>query len=170
VAHIVLPFVKPDWELLRTWIPADDPAPLFGEDAGALASMQMAVLAGYARSLGRDQILMGDFNNTPWSDVQVGFPLRRPSSTIAGRWSTTWPAQLPAPLRVPIDFRLRRRAGSPCATSMPVPISARDQFAADRRDRLEERDCRGGVVAPTGFRARFRSTCRAPATTPPQSS
>jgi hypothetical protein len=102
VAHIVLPFVKPDWEPLQTWIPADDPAPLLAKTPALWQSVQMAVLAGYARSLGRDQILMGDFNSVPWSDVQTAF---RAATWVDNRGPlvTTWPAQLPAPLRVPID-------------------------------------------------------------------
>jgi endonuclease/exonuclease/phosphatase (EEP) superfamily protein YafD len=102
VAHIVLPFVTPDWQPLQTWIPAGDPMPLLPKTPVLWQSMQMAVLAGYARSLGRDQILMGDFNNTPWSDVQVAF---RAATGLDNRGPmvTTWPSQLPAPLRVPID-------------------------------------------------------------------
>src|SRR4029077_5177180 len=47
-------------------------------------------------------ILMGDFNNTPWSDVQTAF---RAATGLDnhGPMVTTWPAQLPTPLRVPID-------------------------------------------------------------------
>ena len=102
VAHIVLPFVKPDWEELKAWIPADDPAPLLAKTPALWQSVQMAVLAGYARSLGRDQILMGDFNSVPWSDVQTAF---RAATWVDNRGPlvTTWPAQLPAPMRVPID-------------------------------------------------------------------
>ncbi len=98
----MLPFVKPDWQPLQTWISADDPSPLLAQTPALWQSMQMAVLAGYARSLGRDQILMGDFNNTPWSDVQVAF---RAATGLENRGPmvTTWPAQLPTPLRVPID-------------------------------------------------------------------
>jgi endonuclease/exonuclease/phosphatase (EEP) superfamily protein YafD len=102
VAHIVLPFVKPDWEPLKTWIPADDPSPLLQGTPALWQSVQMAVLAGYVRSLGRDQIVMGDFNNVPWSDVQTAF---RAATWLDNRGPMvpTWPARLPAPLRVPID-------------------------------------------------------------------
>jgi endonuclease/exonuclease/phosphatase (EEP) superfamily protein YafD len=102
VAHIVLPFKKPDWEPLQTWIPADDPSPLLPQTPALWQSVQMAVLAGYMRSLGRDQIVMGDFNSAPWSDVQTAF---RGATWLDNRGPlvTTWPAQLPAPLRVPID-------------------------------------------------------------------
>jgi endonuclease/exonuclease/phosphatase (EEP) superfamily protein YafD len=94
--------VKPDWEELKTWIPADDPSPLLAKTPALWQSVQMAVLAGYASSLGRDQILMGDFNSVPWSDVQTAF---RAATWVDNRGPlvTTWPAQLPAPLRVPID-------------------------------------------------------------------
>jgi len=64
--------------------------------------MQTAVLAGYVRTLGQDQIVMGDFNSTPWSDVQVAF---RNATALDNRGPliASWPASLPAPLRVPID-------------------------------------------------------------------
>ncbi len=86
--------------------------------------MQMAVLAGYARSLGRDQILMGDFNNVPWSDVQAAF---RAATWLDNRGPlvTTWPAQLPAPLRVPIDSGLRRRRAHPARPPGRARSSAR---------------------------------------------
>jgi endonuclease/exonuclease/phosphatase (EEP) superfamily protein YafD len=102
VTHIVLPFVKPGWEPLQTWIAADDPSPLLPRTPVLWQSMQMAVLAGYARSLGRDQIVMGDFNSAPWSDVQTAF---RAATWLDNRGPLvpTWPAQLPPPLRVPID-------------------------------------------------------------------
>jgi endonuclease/exonuclease/phosphatase (EEP) superfamily protein YafD len=102
VAHVVLPLVKPDWEPLQTWITADEPSPLLPKTPALWQSVQMAVLAGYMRSLGRDQIVMGDFNNAPWSDVQAAF---RAATWLDNRGPlvTTWPAQLPAPLRVPID-------------------------------------------------------------------
>jgi len=105
VAHVVLPFVKPDWEPLKTWITADDPSPILSGTPALWQSVQMAVLAGYMRSLGRDQILMGDFNNVPWSDVQTAF---RNATALDNRGPlvTTWPAQLPAPMRVPIDTAL----------------------------------------------------------------
>ena len=66
------------------------------------AAVGYAVLAGYARSLGRDQIVMGDFNSTPWSDVQTAF---RKATWLDNRGPlvATWPAQIPAPFRVPID-------------------------------------------------------------------
>ena len=102
VAHIVLPFVKPDWEPLQTWIAADDPSPMLAGTPALWQSVQMAVLAGYMRSLGRDQILMGDFNTVPWSAVQTAF---RNAAALDNRGPLvpTWPAQLPAPQRVPID-------------------------------------------------------------------
>ena len=102
MAHVVLPFVKPDWPPLVTWIPADDPSPLLTGTPALWQSVQMAVLAGYVRSLGHDQILMGDFNSVPWSDVQVAF---RKATWLDNRGPLvpSWPASLPAPLRVPID-------------------------------------------------------------------
>ena len=130
VAHIVLPLVKPDWQPLQTWIPADDPAPLLPKTPALWQSVQMAVLAGYARSLGRDQIVMGDFNNVPWSDVQVAF---RAAAGIDNRGplAATWPAQLPAPLRLPIDhvfvgggLILRDLQAGPVLGSDHLPIIA----------------------------------------------
>jgi len=102
VAHVVLPFVKPDWDELKTWIPADDPSPRLAGTPALWQSVQMAVLAGYVRSLGREQIVMGDFNSVPWSDVQTAF---RGATWLDNRGPlvTTWPAQLPAFMRVPID-------------------------------------------------------------------
>jgi endonuclease/exonuclease/phosphatase (EEP) superfamily protein YafD len=102
VAHVVLPFVKPDWPPLAAWIPADDPSPLLAGTPALWQSVQMAVLAGYVRSLGHDQILMGDFNSAPWSDVQAAF---RAATWLDNRGPIvpSWPARLPAPLRVPID-------------------------------------------------------------------
>jgi endonuclease/exonuclease/phosphatase (EEP) superfamily protein YafD len=102
VAHVVRPFVKPDWEPLKSWIPPDDPSPLLSKTPVLWQSIQMAVLAGYARSLGRDQIVMGDFNSVPWSDVQTAF---RAATSLdnRGALAATWPAPLPPPLRVPID-------------------------------------------------------------------
>jgi endonuclease/exonuclease/phosphatase (EEP) superfamily protein YafD len=102
VAHIVVPFVTPDWQPLQTWIPADDPAPLLPKTPALWQSVQMAVLAGYARTLGRDQIVMGDFNSTPWTDGQIAF---RAATGLDNRGPmiATWPTQLPPPLRVPID-------------------------------------------------------------------
>jgi|APAra7269096979_1048534.scaffolds.fasta_scaffold06744_2 endonuclease/exonuclease/phosphatase (EEP) superfamily protein YafD len=130
VAHIVLPFVKPDWEELKTWIPADDPSPLLAKTPALWQSVQMAVLAGYARSLGRDQILMGDFNSTPWSDVQVAF---RAATWLdnKGPLVGTWPADLPASLRVPIDsvfvgggLNLRTLLAGPDLGSDHLPVIA----------------------------------------------
>jgi endonuclease/exonuclease/phosphatase (EEP) superfamily protein YafD len=102
MAHIVLPFVKPDWAPLQTWIPANDPSPLLTDTPALWQSVQVAVLAGYARSLGPDQIVMGDFNSTPWSDLQTAF---RKATWLDNRGPlvVTWPTALPAPLRVPID-------------------------------------------------------------------
>ena len=130
VTHIVLPFVKPDWEPLQIWIPADDPGPLLAQTPALWQSMQMAVLAGYARSLGRDQIVMGDFNSTPWSDVQTAF---RAATMLDNRGPlvATWPAQLPVPLRVPIDsvfvgggLNLRDLRAGPDLGSDHLPIIA----------------------------------------------
>jgi endonuclease/exonuclease/phosphatase (EEP) superfamily protein YafD len=130
VAHIVLPFVKPDWEPLQTWIPADDPSPLLAKTPALWQSMQMAVLAGYARSLGRDQIVMGDFNSAPWSDVQAAF---RGATWIDNRGPlvATWPAQLPPPLRLPIDsvfvgggLSLRDLHAGPALGSDHLPLIA----------------------------------------------
>jgi endonuclease/exonuclease/phosphatase (EEP) superfamily protein YafD len=102
VAHIVLPFVKPDWKDLQSWIAADDASPLLPNTPALWQSVQMAVLAGYVQSLGPDRIVMGDFNSTPWSDVQVAF---RKALLLDNRGPLplTWPTRLPAPLRVPID-------------------------------------------------------------------
>ncbi|GAB2177868.1 endonuclease/exonuclease/phosphatase family protein [Dongia sp. agr-C8] len=102
VAHIVLPFVKPDWQPLQQWLTPDDPSPLLPKTPRLWQSMQMAVLADYAKSLGRDQIVMGDFNSVPWSDVQVAF---RAATGLDNRGplAATWPTRLPPPLRVPID-------------------------------------------------------------------
>ncbi|WP_395019376.1 endonuclease/exonuclease/phosphatase family protein [Dongia sp.] len=102
VAHIVLPFVKPDWQPLQQWLTPDDPSPLLPKTPWLWQSMQMAVLADYAKSLGRDQIVMGDFNSVPWSDAQVAF---RAATGLDNRGPlvATWPTRLPAPLRVPID-------------------------------------------------------------------
>jgi endonuclease/exonuclease/phosphatase (EEP) superfamily protein YafD len=102
VTHIVLPFVTPDWAPLQTWIPADDPSPLLSDTPALWQSVQVAVLAGYARSLGRDQIVMGDFNSAPWSAAQMAF---RAATWLDNRGPlvATWPTALPAPLRVPID-------------------------------------------------------------------
>jgi endonuclease/exonuclease/phosphatase (EEP) superfamily protein YafD len=130
VTHIVLPFVKPDWEPLQTWIPADDPGPLLAQTPALWQSMQMAVLAGYARSLGRDQIVMGDFNSAPWSDVQTAF---RAATMLDNRGPlvATWPARLPVPLRVPIDsvfvgggLSLRDLRAGPDLGSDHLPIIA----------------------------------------------
>ncbi len=102
VAHIVLPFVKPDWQPLQQWLAPDDPSPLLPKTPWLWQSMQMAVLSDYAKSLGRDRIVMGDFNSVPWSDVQVAF---RAATGLDNRGPlvATWPTRLPAPLRVPID-------------------------------------------------------------------
>jgi endonuclease/exonuclease/phosphatase (EEP) superfamily protein YafD len=102
LAHIVLPFVKPDWQPLQQWLAPGDPSPLLPKTPVLWQSMQMAVLADYAKSLGRDRIVLGDFNSVPWSDVQVAF---RAATGLDNRGplAPTWPAALPAPLRVPID-------------------------------------------------------------------
>jgi endonuclease/exonuclease/phosphatase (EEP) superfamily protein YafD len=130
VAHIVLPFVKPDWQPLQTWITADDPSPLLAKTPPLWQSMQMAVLAGYARSLGPDQIVMGDFNSAPWSDVQTAF---RAATWLDNRGPlvATWPVRLPAPLRVPIDsvfvgggLKLRELHAGPDLGSDHLPIIA----------------------------------------------
>ena len=102
VAHIVLPFVKPDWHELQQWLPPGDASPLLPQTPVLWQSMQMAVLADYAKSLGRDQILMGDFNSVPWMDVQVAF---RTATNLDNRGPlvATWPTGLPPFMRVPID-------------------------------------------------------------------
>jgi endonuclease/exonuclease/phosphatase (EEP) superfamily protein YafD len=130
VAHVVLPFVKPDWAPLQTWIAADDPSPLLSGTPPLWQSVQMAVLAGYAQSLGRDQIVMGDFNSAPWSNVQNAF---RAATQLDNRGPLvpTWPAQLPPPFRVPIDtvfvrggLTLRTLHAGPNLGSDHLPIVA----------------------------------------------
>ena len=102
MTHIVLPSVKPDWAPIAAWIPPDDPSPLLDGTPLLWQSMQTAVVAAYARTLGQDKIVMGDFNSTPWSDVQVAF---RNATALENRGPLvlSWPASLPPPLRVPID-------------------------------------------------------------------
>jgi endonuclease/exonuclease/phosphatase (EEP) superfamily protein YafD len=102
MTHIVLPFVKPDWPPLAPWIQTDEAVPLLAGTPALWQSMQASVVAGYARTLGQDQIVMGDFNSTPWSDVQVAF---RNATALDSRGPlvASWPASLPAPLRIPID-------------------------------------------------------------------
>jgi endonuclease/exonuclease/phosphatase (EEP) superfamily protein YafD len=130
VAHIVLPFVKPDWPPLQQWLTADDPSPLLPKTPRLWQSMQMAVLADYAKSLGRDRIIMGDFNSVPWSDAQVAF---RAATLLDNRGPlvATWPTRLPAPLRVPIDtvfvgggLTLRNLHAGPDLGSDHLPIIA----------------------------------------------
>ena len=102
LTHVVLPFVKPDFAPLAAWIPPDDPSPLLAGTPLLWQSMQTAVVAAYARTLGQDKIVMGDFNSAPWSDVQVAF---RNATALENRGPLvlSWPASLPPPLRVPID-------------------------------------------------------------------
>jgi endonuclease/exonuclease/phosphatase (EEP) superfamily protein YafD len=102
MAHLVRPMVKPDSKPLADWIPVDDASPVLAGTPFLWQSVQAAVLSGYARSLGKDQIVMGDFSSTPWSDLQVAF---RNATALDNRGPlvASWPAALPAPLRVPID-------------------------------------------------------------------
>jgi len=84
------------------YLQADDASPLLAGTPLLWQSMQTAVVAGYARTLGKDQIVMGDFNSTPWSDLQVAF---RNATALDNRGPLvlSWPASLPAPLRLPVD-------------------------------------------------------------------
>lgn len=68
----------------------------------ALAAIPAALLP-----LPRHHVVLGDFNATPWTpglvDLLATTGLRRVSALPLG---TTWPATLPAPLRIPIDHVL----------------------------------------------------------------
>ena len=68
---------------------------------------QAGLLARYVDSLPDDLVLMGDFNGVPWSRVQRAFRETTRLDNQAG-WDLTWPALLPAPLRLPIDHILAR--------------------------------------------------------------
>ena len=55
-------------------------------------------------------LIIGDFNATPWSDrFEKLLSIGRLHNTQAGfGWEGTWPANIPAPLRIPIDHAVSR--------------------------------------------------------------
>lgn len=70
-------------------------------------AQQIAALVPRLATFAPDAILMGDFNAAPWSAVQQG--LRRPTGfDNAGFLAPSWPAWLPAFLRLPIDHVMVR--------------------------------------------------------------
>ena len=68
---------------------------------------QAGLLAKYLDRQPRDLILIGDFNSVPWSRVQRAFRDKTGLENQAG-WSSSWPAFMPWPLRLPIDHILAR--------------------------------------------------------------
>lgn len=88
--------------------------------------LQMQAAADWARKQGKDAVIIGDLNATPWS---------KPFTAMIGRGDlinsqagfgihTTWPARLPATLGIPIDHCLhgkgltttKRRVGDSCGS------------------------------------------------------
>ena len=67
----------------------------------------LAAIAPLLDALPERKIVLGDFNATPWNDAFVR--MRRASGLSIGStaaWLPSWPAPLPALLRIPIDHVL----------------------------------------------------------------
>jgi endonuclease/exonuclease/phosphatase (EEP) superfamily protein YafD len=75
--------------------------PLIGLEEDFQAE-QASVATRYFAQLQGDLVVMGDFNSTPWSDLQNGF---RAATGLdnRGRLAFTWPSWAPALFRLPID-------------------------------------------------------------------
>jgi endonuclease/exonuclease/phosphatase (EEP) superfamily protein YafD len=130
MTHVALPFITPDWAPLLASVPADDPSPLLPGTPVLWQSMQVAVMAEYAKTLGRDRIVMGNFNSTPWSDVQSAL---RTDAGLENRGPLvpTWPTWVPVPLRIPIDsvfvggkLALKKMRSGPDVGSDHLPVIA----------------------------------------------
>jgi len=69
--------------------------------------VSLAAIPAALDSLPKDCVVVGDFNATPWnapfSQLRERAGLSRGTTSS---WLPTWPAMLPAPLRVPIDHIL----------------------------------------------------------------
>ena len=67
-----------------------------------LQAQQAAVATAYFAKLPGDLVVMGDFNSSPWSNLQNGF---RAATGLdnRGRLAFTWPSWAPAVFRLPID-------------------------------------------------------------------
>jgi endonuclease/exonuclease/phosphatase (EEP) superfamily protein YafD len=73
--------------------------------APLLQSQQASALSRFLAGLGKDVVVMGDFNSVPWSMTQVG--LRRAANLRdPGPAVPTWPSWQPAWSRLPIDHIL----------------------------------------------------------------
>ena len=83
------------------------PPPLPGAARVAERDRGLAVIPGLLEGLPPRRIVLGDFNATPWN---AAFERMRRAAGLelgsATRWLPTWPASLPAPLRLPIDHVL----------------------------------------------------------------
>jgi endonuclease/exonuclease/phosphatase (EEP) superfamily protein YafD len=75
--------------------------PLIGLEEDFQAQ-QEAVAAAYFAQVQGDLVVMGDFNSTPWSDLQNRF---RAATGLdnRGRLAFTWPSWAPGIFRLPID-------------------------------------------------------------------
>ena len=93
--------------LERSWRDATESLVLPGKMPMNRQAEQMDILARFVNTLPPDVIVMGDFNAAPWSRVQRGFRTVTGLGNEAG-WSFTWPAWIPAPLRLSIDHVLSR--------------------------------------------------------------
>lgn len=80
-----------------------------GRERGELRNRALAAIPKALAGLPAAHCVLGDFNATPWNPAFTDL-LAAAGLEVATRGETTWPAQLPSPLRVPIDHVLISRA------------------------------------------------------------
>lgn len=107
VTHLTRPLVRKEesrWYDAAAADPADylEASVPFNRQA-----TQAGRLARFLNGQAPDLVLLGDMNAVPWSRVQRAFRARTGLDNRAG-WAATWPAQLPWPLRLPLDHVLAR--------------------------------------------------------------
>ncbi len=92
----------------RVSLLATHPVPPIGYPAFARRNAHLTAASAFARGLPRPLVLAGDLNTTTWSPWYRR--LAKPNGLTSARRGfgilATWPAQLPAPLRLPIDHCL----------------------------------------------------------------
>ena len=90
---------------------------------------QAARLARYLAIFSNDVVVMGDFNSTPWSRLQLAFA-KAAGLRNWGHLALSWPSWAPMPFRLPIDqifargaIDIEQAARGPAVDSDHFPIS-----------------------------------------------